>query len=75
MNDFNRKVEDASARVGKTINEAAERLEQEIPGFIKYLNDEVVPSVRQGSTKALRTASEKLAEFADYMEKHTPVPK
>jgi hypothetical protein len=70
MNDFNRKVEDASARVGKTINEAAERLEKEIPEFIKYLNDEVVPSVRKGSTKALRVASEKLNAFADYMEKH-----
>lgn len=70
MNDFNRKVEDASARVGKTINDAAERLEQEIPEFIKYLNDEVVPAVRSGSTKALRVASEKLTAFADYMEKH-----
>ena len=70
MNDFNRKVQDASARVGKTINEAAERLEREIPEFIKYLNDEVVPSVRKGSTKALRVASEKLTAFADYMEKH-----
>ncbi|MGA9978616.1 MAG: hypothetical protein WBQ08_08280 [Candidatus Sulfotelmatobacter sp.] len=70
MNDFNRKVEDASARVGKTINEAAERLEQEIPEFIKYLNDEVVPAVRTRSTKALRVASEKLTAFADYMEKH-----
>ncbi len=57
MNDFNRKVEDASARVGKTINEAAERLEKEIPEFIKYLNDEVVPAVRTHSTKALRVAS------------------
>jgi hypothetical protein len=70
MNDFNRKVEDASARVGKTINDAAERLEKEIPEFIKYLNDEVVPAVRSGSTKALRAASERLTAFADYMEKH-----
>jgi glutamyl-tRNA reductase len=72
MNDFNRKVEDASARVGQTINEAAERLEKEIPEFIKYLNDEVVPAVRTHSTKALRVASDKLAKFADYMEKHQP---
>ena len=70
MNDFNRKVEDASAKVGKTVADAAERLEKEIPEFIKYLNDEVVPAVRQHSTKALRVASTKLAEFADYMEKH-----
>jgi hypothetical protein len=68
MNNFNRKVEDASAKVGKTVADAADRLEKEIPEFIKYLNDEVVPSVRQHSTKALRTASVKLAEFADYME-------
>ena len=75
MNDFNRKVEDASARVGQTINEAAERLEKEIPEFIKYLNDEVVPAVRTHSTKALRVASQKLTEFADYMEQHNPAPK
>jgi hypothetical protein len=68
MNNFNRKVEDASARVSQTVADAAERLEKEIPEFIKYLNDEVVPAVRQHSTKALRTASEKLARFADYME-------
>jgi hypothetical protein len=69
MNDFNRKVEDASARVNKAVADAAERIEREIPEFIKYLNDEVVPTVRQHSTKALRTASVKLIELADYMEK------
>jgi hypothetical protein len=72
MNDFNRKVEGASARVSQTINEAAERLEKEIPEFIKYLNDEVVPAMRTHSTKALRVASQKLSEFADYMEQQNP---
>ena len=52
MNDFNRKVESASARVSKTVADATERLEKEIPEFIKYLNDEVVPAVRTHSTKA-----------------------
>ena len=70
MSDFSRKVEDASARVSQTINDAAARLEKEIPEFIKYLNEEVVPAVRGRSSKALRNASQKLAEFADYMEKH-----
>jgi len=68
MNDFNRRVEGASARVSQTINDAAERIEKEIPEFIKYLNEEVVPAVRTHSTKALRVASQKLSEFADYME-------
>lgn len=75
MNDFNRKVEDASARVSQTVNEATQRLEKEIPEFIKYLNEEVVPAVRTHSTKALRVASEKLSEFADYMEQHPQKPK
>jgi hypothetical protein len=75
MDDFNRKVEDASARVSRTVAETAERIEKEIPEFFKYLNDEVVPAVRQHSTKALRVASEKLSEFADYMEKHPHPPK
>jgi len=70
MNDFNRKVEDASKRVSQTVSEAADRLEKEIPEFIKYLNDEVVPAVRTHSTKALRVASQKLSEFADYMDRN-----
>jgi glutamyl-tRNA reductase len=69
MSDFNRKVEDASARVQKSVGEAAERMEEETAEFLKYLNDEVVPAVRQHSTKALRVAAEKLSHLADYMEK------
>ena len=68
MTNFNRKVEQASARVNQTVAETTERLEQESAEFIKYLNDEVVPAVRQHSTKALRVASEKLTRLADYME-------
>jgi hypothetical protein len=68
MKDFNRKVEDASARVSKTVADAAERIEKEIPEFVKYLNEEVVPAMRQHSTKALRIASVRLTELADYMD-------
>ena len=75
MTDFNRKVEDASARVSKSVADAAERIEKEIPELIKYLNDEVVPALRQHSTKALRTAGVKLTELADYMEQHNPARK
>jgi hypothetical protein len=68
MTDFSRKVENASTRVNKSVAEAAERMEKESAEFIKYLNDEVVPAVRQHSTKALRVAAEKLANLADYMD-------
>jgi len=72
MNDFNRKAEDASARISQKINEAVDQLEKEIPEIIKYLNDEVVPVARAHSSKALRSASQKLAEFAEYMEQNPP---
>jgi len=68
MDDFNRKVEDASNRANKAISDAAERLEKEGEEFIRYLNSDVVPAVRTQSTKALRLAAEKLARLADYMD-------
>jgi hypothetical protein len=68
MNDFNRKVEDAKARVSKTVSETAERLEKDSAELIDYLNREVVPAVRDQSTKALRVAAEKLHKLADYMD-------
>ncbi len=70
MNDFNRKVEEASARLNQSINEVTTTLEKETAELVEYLNEEVVPAVRQHSTKALRVAAEKLARLADYMETH-----
>jgi hypothetical protein len=58
----------ASSRVNRSVAEAAERLEKESAELIAYLNNEVVPAVRQHSSKALRVAAEKLARLADYME-------
>lgn len=71
MNDFNRKVQDASERVNKAVGDTTERVEKEAAEFIKYLNNEVVPAVRQHSTKALRIAAEKMTQLANYMEKHS----
>ena len=68
MTNFDRKVEEASARVNRHIGNMAECLEKETAEMIKYLNEEVVPAVRSHSTKALRTASEKLSLLADYLE-------
>jgi hypothetical protein len=68
MSNFNRKVEDTSARVNRSVAEATERIEKETAEFITYLNDEVVPAVRQHSTKALRVAAEKMSRLADYLD-------
>jgi glutamyl-tRNA reductase len=68
MTNFDRKVEEASARLNQQVAKAAERLEKETADFVHYLNHEVVPAVRSHSTKALRVAAEKLAKLADYMD-------
>ncbi len=54
---------------GRKIEEAAHRLEQETEKLIHYLNDEVVPQVREHSSRGLRKAAQELANFADYLEK------
>ena len=68
MSDFNRRVEETTARVSKTVSEAADRLEKESAELLDYLNREVVPAVRGQSTKALRVAADKLHKLADYMD-------
>jgi hypothetical protein len=71
MNDFNRKIDETTTRVGRKVGETSERIEQEAAQFIKYLNDEVVPAVRQHSTKALRIAAQKMQELANYMDQNS----
>jgi F0F1-type ATP synthase membrane subunit b/b' len=68
MSEFNRRMEETSARVNRTVSNAAERLEKEGADLIAYLNREVVPAVRNQSSKALRIAAEKLRSFADIMD-------
>ena len=68
MTEFDRKVEGASARINRSVANIAETVEKETSELVTYLNDEVVPAVRTNSSKALRTAAEKLAKFADFLE-------
>jgi hypothetical protein len=55
--------------MNRAIEEAARRLEGESEELVTYLNDEVVPAIREHSTRGLRSAANKLAMFADYLEK------
>ena len=61
----------AGQKLDDVIGDAAQRIEEETKQLIAYINDEVVPMVRQHSTKGLRIASDKLKELADYMESAT----
>lgn len=68
MTKFDRKVEEASARLNRSVENIAETLEKETASLAVYLNDEVIPAVRTHSSKALRTAAGKLSRFADFLE-------
>jgi hypothetical protein len=61
-------MEDFGAKVGRTIGEASNRVEQESERLVSYVNDQLVPAIRGESTSALRKAAEKLKVFADYLD-------
>ena len=60
--------QNAGRKMDRALGEAAERLDREAERLVAYLNDEVVPSVRQRSSRGLRLAAERLAHFADYLD-------
>jgi hypothetical protein len=67
-----RPFQTAGERLDDMLGDASQRIEEETQTLIKYINDELVPAIRQGSTKALRIASEKLAKVADHMDSKKP---
>jgi hypothetical protein len=72
QNEENRKTsfDDLGRKIGKNLGDAKRNLEEESEKLIGYLNDEVVPAIRQGSSRALRTAAEKLSQLAEYIEQN-----
>ncbi|MEO6801747.1 MAG: hypothetical protein ABI197_00730 [Granulicella sp.] len=50
------------------LHEAAGTVEDELKRVIKYLNDEVVPEVRQSSSDALRAAAAEMNRLAQRMD-------
>ena len=51
--------------VGRRIEEAVELIEAEVRRTVAFINDAMVPQVRNESIAALRTLSEKLRDLAD----------
>lgn len=60
--EFGRKIDEQFA-------DKIPRIEEEVKKVITYLNDEVVPQVRQNSSQALRVAAEQLARLAEHLDK------
>jgi hypothetical protein len=61
--------ENLGRKLDQGIGHASRTIEQESEKMIAYLNDEVVPAIRNNSSKALRVAAEKLSHLAEFMEK------
>jgi len=61
--------------VGHRIEEAIELIEMELRHAIAYVNDAVIPQVRQESIKAMRNLSDTLRGLADKMDKSATGPK
>jgi len=68
-NKSSQRFESAGRKMDSAFDVAAERIQKELNEAVEYMNDEVVPKVRKGSSEALRVASKKLAKLADYMDK------
>ena len=58
----------AGERLDDMLGDTTKRIEEETQTLIAYINDELVPAIREHSSKALRIASEKLTQAAEMME-------
>jgi len=61
-------VDTQDPKGGRPFTTAGQKLDDVSKLLIDYINDEVVPMVRDHSSKGLRIASDKLKDLADYME-------
>jgi hypothetical protein len=57
--------------VGQRIDEAIELIEMELRHAFKYVNDAVIPQVRQESISAMRQAADTLRTLADRFEQRS----
>ena len=62
------RMEETGRTIGRTLGEAERRIQNDLQQVIDYLDKEVVPTVRNESSRGLRTAAEKLTKLAEFMD-------
>ena len=62
------RFEDFGKRVDERFNQALPRVEEEVKKVIAYLNDQVVPRLRQDSSQALHAAADRLRKLAEQLD-------
>ena len=68
-NQSGRGFENFGRKIDETVNKAAPRVEEELRKIITFLNDEVVPKVRENSSKGLRVAADQLTRLAEHLDR------
>jgi len=61
-------LEETGRRIGRQLGEAQRTFQDQVQQVIDYLDKEVVPTVRNESSRSLRVAAEKLSKLADMMD-------
>jgi hypothetical protein len=62
------RFEEFGKKVDHRFNQAKPRIEEELKKVIAYLNDQVVPQLRQDSAQALHSAADRLRKLAEQLE-------
>lgn len=62
------RFENFGKKVDERFNQALPRVEEEVKKVIAYLNDQVVPQLRQDSAQALYSAADQLKKLAEQLE-------
>ena len=64
------RFESAGRKAGHAFDQASSEIERDAQRLIAYLNDEVVPAVREHSSRGLRSAAKELSNFADFLDRN-----
>lgn len=63
------KFENMGRRMDEHLGGVSDRVEDDVKRVIAYLNDRVVPEVRENGSKALRIAAGQLTRLADHLDR------
>lgn len=69
MTENKGRFEEFGRKVDERVSNFVPRIEDEVRKVIAYLNDEVVPKVRQNSSEAMHAAAEQLRKLADSLDR------
>ena len=62
------RFENFGKRVDERVSQGLPKVEEEVKKVIAFLNDQVVPRLRQDSSQALHAAAERLRKLAEQLD-------